>query len=250
MNFLIVEDEKPAANRLKSLILELEPNWNLLAFIDEVELAVNWLNTNPAPDVIFMDIQLADGYSFDIFDQVSLDCPIIFATAYDQYALNAFKVNGIDYLLKPIQKEELQASIQKFKKLSKTSAFDYQKLSELMLKEKQSYKERFLIRSGEQMSFVMVEEIAYFLSESSYSFIITRNGNQYILDDTLERIMTKIDPAKFFQINRKMIICIDAIQKITPYFNNRFKLELNPESKEEVIVSRNRIKVFKQWLDS
>ena len=249
MNILIIEDELPAVKRLIKLLNELEPDCCILETIDEVSIAVKWLNTNPQPDLIFMDIQLADGYSFEIFEQVTIEAPVIFVTAFDQYAINAFRVNGLDYILKPIQKELLQEGLERFKSLNKSTQIDIGVLS-TFLSRKKDYKERFLIKKGEELNFVRTKEIAYFLSESSYSFIVTKSGNRYILDQTMDQIEALLDPGLFFRINRKQIVGLDAIAKIAPYFNNRLTLVLNPEEKNETIVSRSRVKPFKEWLNS
>lgn len=249
MNVLIIEDEIPAVKRLVQLLSELEPTWKIVDQLDEVSLAVDWFKNHPPPDLVFMDIQLADGFSFDIFGQIKIESPVIFVTAFDQYAVNAFRVNGLDYILKPIQKTVLEESIERFKSLKSGSTIDMAALSALFKEKKAHYKERFLIKSGEDLNFVRTSEIAYFLSESSYSFIVTKSGNRYILDQTMDQIEEAIDPALFFRINRKQIICLDCIGKISSYFNNRLKLELNPHEKEDSIVSRTRVKQFKEWLN-
>lgn len=249
MKVLLIEDEIPAVKRLIQLISELEPDWKIIGQLDEVSLAVEWFKTNPSPDLVFMDIQLADGFSFDIFDQVTLTCPVIFVTAFDQYAVNAFRVNGLDYILKPIQKPVFAESIERFKALSSKQSIDLAVLSQLFKEKKAHFKERFLIKSGEELNFVRSNEIAYFLSEASYSFIITKSGNRYILDETMDQIESEIDPSLFFRINRKQIVCLDCISKINSYFNNRLKIELDPAEKQDSIVSRTRVKLFKEWLN-
>jgi DNA-binding LytR/AlgR family response regulator len=250
MKILIIEDELPAANRLQQLMQSLEPDWEVIKVIDSIEDTVIWLKEHSKPDLIFMDIQLADGFSFEIFEQIEVESPVIFATAFNEYAINAFKVNGLDYLLKPIETNELERAIGKFKTYFNTPAFDYSHLSELLKKnDTQTYKERFLIKMGEQMKFIQVKDIAYFLSEDGYVFIVSDKNDRFILDDPLEQIIKKLNPGTFFQINRKMILHIDSIQKINTYFNSRLKLELAPDPKTEVIVSRERAKGFKQWLD-
>ncbi len=249
MKVLIIEDEIPAFKRLTQLINEIEPSWQIIDQLDEVTTAVKWLETNPAPDLIFMDVQLADGFSFDIFQQVEVKSPVIFATAFDQYAIDAFRVNGLDYILKPIQKEILVKSIERFKVLQVPDSINMSKLSEIFNVTNKRYKERFLIKSGDELNFIKVSEIAYFLSEASYSFIVTKSGNRYIVDQTINQIESKIDPELFFRINRKQIISLDAIAKISAYFNNRLKLDLAPVENSDVIVSRSRVKEFKEWLN-
>ncbi len=249
MKVLIIEDEMPAAKRLISLIHEIEPTWEILEIIDEVFNATNWFKQNDCPDLVFMDIQLADGFSFEIFRQVEIQCPVIFVTAFDQYAINAFRVQGLDYLLKPLQKEDLVTSIERYKSTSKSKEINLEFVSELIQQKQKSFKERFLIKSGEELSFVRTSEIAFFLSESSYSFVVTKAGNRYILDETMDQIESSLNPNLFFRINRKQLISIDAISKISVYFNHRLKLDLTPHEKEDAIVSRNRVKDFKHWLN-
>ena len=256
---LIIEDEIPAAKRLQQLIAKAEPEWITIDVIDSIDDAVLWLKSKPKPDLIFMDIQLADGFSFEIFEQIQVESPVIFATAFNEYAIKAFQVNGLDYLLKPIEEAELYRAIEKFKKQYDTSlaqkdpdnlALDYSQLA-LLLKNVNTpvYKERFLIKIGEQMKFVKVEDIAYFLSEDGYVFIITHRNDRFLIDDSLEQISAKLKPTLFFKINRKLILNINAIDKISVYFNSRLKLQLKPITKDEVIVSRERVKGFKGWLD-
>lgn len=249
MKILIVEDEIPASNRLISLIKEQEPTWEIVAVRDEILNTVAWLQANPAPDLIFMDIHLADGFSFAIFDEVEITSKVIFVTAYDQYALKAFDVNGLDYLLKPIKVHELARSIARFKEQMLPQELDVSKISELFLQKERTFKERFLVKSGEELNFVRVSEVAHIISEASYSFLVTKSGNRYILDRTLEQIEADLNPDSFFRINRKQIIGIESIQKIAPHINNRLRIELSPPEKEESIVSRNRVALFKNWLD-
>lgn len=248
MKILIIEDEIPAVNRLIRLMSELEPDWEIIGSIDEVSLVIEWFNKHPMPDLVFMDIQLADGFSFDVFKEVAITCPVIFITAFDQYAVDAFRVNGLDYILKPIQKEVLIESLDRFKKMNSSKSVNMDELSKLF-KQNVQFKERFLVKSGEELNFVRSGEIAYFLSEASYSFIVTKSGNRYILDQTMDQIEREVDPSLFFRINRKQIVCIDSISKIQPYFNNRLKLVLTPRDEQETVVSRTRVKTFKEWLN-
>ncbi len=220
----------------------------IVGSVDEVSTAVEWIKTNPTPNLIFMDIQLADGYSFEIFEKIEVPCPVIFITAFDQYAVNAFRVNGLDYILKPIRKEVLVESLDRFKAL-KSKPIDINVLSQFLQTKSERFKERFLIKSGDELNFVRTSEIAYFLSESSYSFIVTKGGNRYIIDLTLDQIEKDLDPSLFFRINRKQIICLDCITKISTFFNNRLKLELNPIENSDTVVSRTRVKEFKAWLN-
>lgn len=249
MKVLLVEDELPASKRLISLLKQLEPTWEILAVKDEVRNSIEWLKTNPPPDVIFMDIQLADGYSFSIFDEINIRSQVIFVTAFDQFAVKAFEVNGLDYLLKPIQIGALARSIDRFKEQSSPEKFNMQALSDLVYQREKSYKERFLIKSGDNLRFVRVEEIAYFISEASYSFLVTKSGNRYIIDQTLEQIENALNPRLFFRINRKQIISLESIGHISNFVNNRLKIELVPQENTESIVSRTRVVLFKEWLN-
>jgi len=249
MKVLIIEDEVPAVKRLVQLINELEPSWKIVGKIDEVRTATSWLEINPQPDLIFMDIHLADGFSFEIFEQVKITAPVIFVTAFQEYAINAFRVNGLDYILKPIEKELLAEGISRFKNLQSPQQIDISAMSQFFKRNEHRYKERFLIKSGEELSFVRVSEIAYFLSEASYSFVVTKSGNRYILDQTMDQIEVELEPQLFIRINRKQIVSLDCIVKIGAYFNNRLKLELTPTEKNDTIVSRSRVKQFKEWLN-
>ena len=250
MKILLIEDEIPAAKRLKSLILEIEPTAEIVEVLDEVTLAVEWLKSNTHPDIIFMDIQLADGYSFQIFEKVDVKSVVIFATAFDEYAIKAFKVNGLDYLLKPIKTEELKDSFERYHKLKLQTGIDLDLVKNLFAQQKREYKDRFLVKSGDQLNYIKVSEVAYFISEGSYSFLVANSGNRFILDDSLDQIEGCLNPKSFFRISRKMIVGIESVKKISPYFNNRLKLELSPEEPSETIVSRQRVKEFKDWLDS
>jgi len=249
MKVLLIEDEIPAAKRLANLITELEPEWEILDSIDEIEQAIKLLNNHPQPDLIFMDIQLADGFSFEIFKAVEVKAPVIFVTAFDQYAVNAFRVNGLDYILKPVALDVLKESIDRFKSMNSQTGINIEALKHLFKQEPTHFKERFLIKSGEELNFVRTSEIAYFLSEASYSFIVTKSQNRYIVDLTLDQIEAELNPSLFFRINRKQIVCLDCIVKISNYFNNRLKLDLSPAENSETVVSRTRIKAFKEWLN-
>lgn len=253
MKILIIEDELPAARRLRSLIAETHPQAEILEVLDSVEGAVAWLKTESPPELIFMDIQLADGMSFDIFNHTQVNAPVIFTTAFDQYALKAFKVNSIDYLLKPIDPEELHLAFDKFERhyqSQATSSYDYEAIHQLMQQMvSKNYKERFLVKMGQQLSYLKVTEIAYFYSEGGLVHALDQKGKRHIIDFTLDQLEEVIRPDDFFRINRKIITGLKAIQKIHTYFNSRLKLELQPTVIDEVIVSRDRVNDFKQWLD-
>ena len=252
MKVLIIEDEPQAAKRLESLIAALEPQAQILNKIDTVKNAVQWIKSHPAPDLIFMDIQLADGISFQIFEQCEVTSPVIFTTAYDEYALKAFKVNSIDYILKPIDKDEMGAALKKFHSNNRTSKDSKQVLDNIgqaiqMLTKK--YKTRFVIKIGEHLKSVEVSEILFFFSLEKATFCQTKDGRKNILDFTLDQLEEILDPTRFFRINRKHIVAADSIQDMISYTNSRLKLILKTSDDNDVIVARERVQEFKDWLD-
>lgn len=253
LKILIIEDERPAAKRLEQLVRQLRPETLVAAVIESVVDAVEWLNNHPQPDLIFLDIHLADGLSFDIFPETKVSCPVIFTTAYDQYALKAFKLNSVDYLLKPIDPEELREALDKFDRLQPKNPslfLDPQILRQLAQGLQQpEYKQRFLIKMGNSLGFAPVVDFRYFYSEDSRVFGRLYDGKRHHLDYTLEALEAVLNPQDFFRINRKIILHAEAVQRIHPYFNNRLKLEVQPDAGFEVIVSRERVTAFKQWMD-
>ncbi len=251
LTVVIIEDEEPAAKRLFKLLQEIEPGVQLLQTIESVSGAIEWLKNNKAPDLIFSDIQLSDGISFEIFKVVEPDCPVIFITAFDQYAIEAFKVNSIDYLLKPLKKEALEVALQKFKKRTPTSTpvFDIGKLMEAMGAKSQPYKNRFVVRYGEHIKTINTEEIAYFYTEDKMNFLTTQEGRRFTIDFTLDQLDQLIDPKIFFRINRQYIISIQSIGEMLAYTKGRVLIKLKPVAKHETIVSTERSASFKAWLD-
>lgn len=251
MNILLLEDEEPAAKRLEKMLKEIEPGITIEESIVSVASGIKWLQQNPLPDLIISDIQLADGLSFEIFKQVKTLCPVIFTTAYDQYAIEAFKVNSIDYLLKPVKKDELAAALDKHKKLlqEKSATTDLSKLLELMSEGTQSkYKKRFAVRYGEHLKTISIDEAAYFYTEDKINFITTKEGRRYTIDNNLDALETMLDPNIFFRINRQYIISIHAIAEMFAYSKSRVLVKLNPAAKHETIVSTERSGDFKLWL--
>ena len=243
MNAVIIEDEYLAATELERLLGEIAPEVVILAKLDSVSESVKWLKKNKA-ELIFMDIHLGDGQSFDIFEQVEITVPVIFITAYDEYALKAFKYQGIDYILKPFDKEELQQALNKLDSLSTTGEpFPVATLA--------VYQERFLVTVGTKMKSITVGDVAYFMADGKYLVLFTRDGQNYILDQTISGIETKLNPALFFKINRKFIISYASIKEMVKYSNIRIKIILvpAPPSGIEAIVSSERIQEFKQWLN-
>jgi len=255
MKILLVEDEELAAARLAQLIRELDSQAQIHGPIDTVSAAVAHLKTLPDYDLIFLDIQLADGKSFSIFDECKVSIPIIFTTAYDEYALQAFDLNSIDYLLKPVNKEKLKVSLEKLKKLKEYYGSAnpnnqlFEMIRELKTKEKPVYKDRFLISKGDSLVPMKVDEIACFYAEDKEVFVLTHENKRFIIPNSIEELSSKLDPRLFFRANRQFIVSAEAIQKVHNYFNFKLKVELKADTKLEVIVSRSKTSAFKAWLN-
>jgi two-component system LytT family response regulator len=247
MKILIVEDEERAAKRLEKIIKELDASIEVLAQLDSVESVVEWFVTNDAPELVFMDIHLADGSAFEIFNQIKISQPIIFTTAYDEYAIQAFKVNAIDYLLKPIKKEEIKIALEKFKSSQTQNIFNYQDLAKLLHKGETKKLKRFLIRVGQTLKTVEVNNVAYFYTEDKITFLISNEGKRYPIDYSLEKLEDELDKEIFFRINRQFIVRVSAITKMVTVSKSRVKLYLEPSS-SETIVSTERSGKFKRWL--
>ena len=252
MTILIIEDEEPAFRRLQKMLKELEPNHTMLNQIVSVSSAIKWFKENEAPDLIISDIQLSDGISFEIFKQGDIKCPIIFTTAYDQYAIEAFKVNSIDYLLKPVKKEELEKAVTKFKNLIPTTsapAIDINKLLQsLQPATGTDYKKRFVVRYGEHIKTIDIEEVVYFYTEDKATFLCTKDARRFVVDFNLDTLDSILDPKIFFRINRQFIISIHSIAEMFAYSKSRVLIKLNPAAKHETIVSTERSADFKHWL--
>jgi DNA-binding LytR/AlgR family response regulator len=249
---LIIEDEPHAAQRLEKLVTALLPDVLILATIDSVKRSVRWLKENAPPDLIFMDIQLADGISFQIFDQCQVMSPVIFTTAYDAYALKAFKVNSVDYILKPVDENELSGALKKLEALTRPRDNATEMLMSIgdavkMLAKK--YKTRFVLKIGEHLRSVEVGDIQYFYSLEKTTFAKAVDGRKHVLDFTLDQLEDVLDPAQFFRINRKYIIAANAIRDMISYTNSRLKLILNGSDDTDIIVARERVQEFKAWLD-
>lgn len=251
MKVLIIEDELPAARRIEQLIRQQRSQVEVLAVIDSITEAVKWFAQNPAPELILMDIHLADGLSFDIFQSIQIQSMVIFTTAYDQYAIRAFKVNSIDYLLKPIDALELESALDKYDQMrGQATSFDYSMLNGMLdsLKNR-NYRERFLVKFGNAFTYIQAQEMRFCYAEDSLVFTRLADGKKYSLDYTLEQLEQLLNPTQFFRINRKILLHIEAVDKIHPYFNNRLKLELQPSPGFEIVVSRERVQDFKNWID-
>jgi len=247
---LILEDEDAAAIRLQKMVAELMPEAEFLATIASVKQGIEWLKAHALPQLIFADIQLNDGTSFDIFKEVEVNSPVIFTTAYDAHALNAFKLNSVDYLLKPIKRTELAAAIKKFKSIHVDGPDENHNLRELLrsMQQKPQYKQRFVLRIGEHMKIIEVADIAYFYTENKANFIITKDGKRYLADHTLDQLDNMLDPKIFFRINRQFIVGYFSIAELFTYSKSRVLLKLNPPSKLDTIVSTERSAAFKSWL--
>ena len=248
MDILIIEDENRAANRLEKLIGLIDTTFKVIDKIDTVRDSIVFLKTHQV-DLILSDIQLADGISFDIFQNVEINCPIIFTTAYDQYAISAFETKGIDYILKPIEKDRLAQAIDKFKTLKQSQNIDINALMALMNQPKKTYKKRFMIKVGEKIKSVPTEDITAFYSMQKGTYLLTTSGRNYDLDYTLEEINQLLDPDTFFKINRKIIVAFSGIENIISHTNSRLKLVIPQLELDEIIVAREKVNDFKNWLD-
>jgi DNA-binding LytR/AlgR family response regulator len=252
MNVLIIEDEPQAAQRLETLIKKLVPNVAVLSKIDTVTKSVEWIKNHPAPDLIFMDIQLADGISFQVFEQCDVKSPVIFTTAFDEYALKAFKVNSIDYILKPVDKDELEKALKKYHALvsggmkSGATLTNIEQAIQMLTKR---YKTRFVFKVGEHLRTVEVADILFFTSLEKTTFCYLKDGRKNILDFTLEQLEGLLDPAMYFRINRKYIVSTGSIVDMIGYTNSRLKLILKHATEKDIIVARERVLEFKEWLD-
>lgn len=252
MKAIIIEDEIIAAKRLKKMVSDIDQDIEVAEVLDSVLDAVNYLTENQ-PSLIFMDVQLADGICFEIFEQLEIDAPIIFTTAYNKYMQKAFQVNSVDYLLKPIHPDELEKSISKFKKYQyRNGTVNHQRIQELLQQltgETKHYKGRFLVKTGRCYVSLNVNEIGYIVSENKLSFLVDHSGKRYVVDYTLEKLEQLLDPLDFCKINRNYIVSHRSVIKIEPYFNNRMLLYLDPSPEHEVLVSRSYLNSFRKWID-
>lgn len=251
MNVIIIEDEKPAARRLGRMLKELDIEAQTM--LHSVEESLNWFQNNEHPDLIFLDIQLSDGLSFEIFEEVEVSSAIIFTTAYDEYALKAFKLNSIDYLLKPIDEDELRVAVEQYKSQQtqetnlQVNIDDIRRL--LINPVDRKFKKRFTIKIGQHIKIIHVDEIECFYSENKATYIHTNGGRNYLIDHSLEHWQDQLDPEYFFRVNRTFIVHMNAIKDIISYTNSRLKLILHSFKETEIIVSRERVKDFKKWID-
>jgi len=249
MKVIIIEDEGPAAKMLANMLKELISDVEIVGIFDSVEDSVNWLMNNDSPDLGFFDVQLADGLSFEVFELCDIAFPIIFTTAYDEYALKAFEVNSIDYLLKPVSKADVQRSLDKYDGLKNYVEVQSQKIDSLGKEMRAGYKSRFMVRIGEHIKSVPTTTIQYFYSYEKSTWCITKDGKKYLLDYPLEQIAPRLDPGFWFRINRKYLIHFDAVTDIIYYTNSRLKVKLAHSEENDIIVARERVREFKDWLD-
>ncbi|MFC4263178.1 LytR/AlgR family response regulator transcription factor [Ferruginibacter yonginensis] len=253
MNILIIEDEQLAIERLTLLLKTYDEKINVLGAVESVEEAVEWLSTKTHPDLLFVDIHLADGHSFEIFKRVIVKKPIIFTTAYDQYALDAFQLYSIDYILKPITAASLANAINKYKVMVANTAQPNYKvlLNELKENIATKYKNRFFAKIGQKLFFIAVHEIAYFIADNKIVHLVSTDGKKYIVNVTMEKLEKLVDPSLFFRANRKFMVHIDAIEQVRPYDNNRLLVLIkNIAIAEDIIISREKVAAFKLWADS
>ncbi|UOB17222.1 LytR/AlgR family response regulator transcription factor [Abyssalbus ytuae] len=250
MNVIIIEDEKPSARRLNRMLAAQGLTVNTM--LHSVEEAVSWFRKNIPPDLIFLDIQLSDGLSFEIFDQVDVKSAIIFTTAYDEYALKAFKLNSIDYLLKPIDEDELGTAVAKYKELRpapQNVQLNFEDIKKLLVNPiEREYKKRFSVKVGQHLKLIAVDDIECFYSENKGTYAYTKDNRNYLLDTTLDALGNELSPQHFYRVNRKFYININAIKDIIDYTNSRLQIKLENFKEQDIIVSRERVKDFKEWL--
>ncbi len=250
MNIIIIEDEKPAARLLQRKVEKL--GLNVHTMLHSVEESVQWFQANPHPDLIFLDIQLSDGLSFEIFEQINIKSAVIFTTAYDEYALKAFKLNSIDYLLKPIDEDDLEVALNKYRQRNpepQQLSLDFETIKRMLVNPvDKSYKKRFTVKIGQQLKVIPIEEVECFYSENKGTYVHTTDNRDYLLDQALELLETELDPKEFYRVSRKFIIPMRAIKEIVLYSNSRLKVVLPTYKGDEVIVSRERVSDFKEWI--
>lgn len=251
MNVIIIEDEKPSARRLQRMLSALDVKTQTM--LHSVEESIEWFQNNEHPDLIFLDIQLSDGLSFEIFEAIEIKSAIIFTTAYDEYALKAFKLNSIDYLLKPIDEDELAEAVNKYKERlpqKQPVTLDFSDIKKLLVNPiGREYKKRFSIKVGQHLKLINIVDIECFYSENKGTYLYTKEGRNYLLDSTLEQLEDELEPQTFFRINRKFFININAIKDMISYTNSRLQIKLNSYNEHDVIVARERVKEFKAWLE-
>ncbi len=251
MNVIIIEDEKPSARRLQRMLKAVEIEAETM--LHSVEESIEWFQNNKHPDLIFLDIQLSDGLSFEIFEAIEINSAVIFTTAYDEYALQAFKLNSIDYLLKPIDEDDLKTAVKKYKGISPQNqavTLDFNDIKKLLVNPiEREYKKRFSVKVGQHLKLINIEAIECIYSENKGTYVFTNEGRNYLLDSTLDQLEDDLEPHVFFRISRKYYININAIKDMVSYTNSRLQIKLNHYNEQQVIVARERVKDFKNWLE-
>ncbi|TCK68863.1 LytTR family two component transcriptional regulator [Winogradskyella wandonensis] len=251
MKVIIIEDEKPSARRLQRMLNAIDVNAETM--LHSVEEAVSWFKDNPHPDLIFLDIQLSDGLSFEIFDTVEIKSAVIFTTAFDEYALQAFKLNSIDYLLKPIDEDDLKTAVDKFQERApqqQAVTLDFNDIKNLLVNPiEREYKKRFSVKVGQHLKLINIEDIECVYSENKGTYAYTKDGRNYLLDTTLDQLENDLEPHVFFRVSRKFYVNINAIKDMVSYTNSRLQIKLNTFKEQKIIVARERVKDFKNWLE-
>jgi len=255
MKILIVEDEDLAVKKLQKTLKSVAPDADVTGITDSIKSTVEWLHVNEQPDLILMDIELADGQSFEIFNLIQVKSPVVFTTSYDEYALKAFKVNSIDYLLKPVQKEDLEKSIHKFrslalKQMEQNDGVNMDNIIKQLQQKLQpkEYRKRFLVKNGQKLVSIEVNDIRYFFSDGRLNFFKTADNKKFVVDYTMDELEDMLDPEKYFRISRSFYVSINSIEKIDDYFGNRLILQLKPAVDKEALVSREKVTDFKKWM--
>jgi DNA-binding LytR/AlgR family response regulator len=258
MKILIVEDEELAVKKLQKTLASVDDSTEIVGVADSIKSSVEWLQQNPQPDLILMDIELSDGQSFEIFNLTEVKTPVIFTTSYDEFALKAFKVNSVDYLLKPVQKEDLEAALAKFRKMKESfggTIMEKQDFSiDNLVKElhqklqPKEYRKRFLVKHAQKLVSITCDEIAYFYSDGRLNFFKTNDNRKFVVDYTMDELEEMLDPEKYFRISRSFYVSVACIEKIEDYFGNRLILQLNPPVDKEALVSREKVTDFKKWM--
>ncbi len=250
MKVIIIEDEKLSAEHLETLLKKIDPAIEIAAVVDSVKRSVELFSKGMDADLLFVDIHLADGLSFEIFSKIEVDTPIVFTTAFDEYAIKAFKLNSVDYLLKPIGLEDLKGALGKFKKLKKVNNSSIvEDLAIAYKNNNQQYKNRFMVKMGDSITTIKIDDITHFIAEDGVVLLYAINGKRFMVDYTLDHLESLVSPETFFRINRKVIIHINTVQKVSTYFNSRLKINYKDLQDEDGIVSRERVSDFKKWLD-
>jgi two-component system, LytTR family, response regulator LytT len=253
MRILIVEDEELAVKKLQKTLLAIDRMIEIVGVTDSIKSTVDYLKSNPPPDLILMDIELADGQSFEVFNMVPVKGPVIFITSYDEYALKAFKVNSVDYLLKPVQKEELEAALNKYKELNTVDNRNHSDINNLIRElqnrlQPKEYRKRFLVKQAQKLVSIEVDDIAYFYSDGRLNFFKTTDNRKFVVDYTMDELSDMLDPEKFFRISRSFYVSADSIDQIHDYFGSRLLLNLQPALDKEALVSREKVMDFKRWM--